>query len=55
MNLRGITFLIQNFLSQFDEDELYSNFKNFYNDVLDEFKSVGQVYQFKVSELELIL
>jgi len=33
---------------EFDEDELYSNFKSFYKDVLDEFKSVGRVYQFKV-------
>ena len=36
---------------QFDEDELYSNFKSFYKDVLDEFKSVGRVYQFKVSSI----
>ena len=40
---------------QFDEDELYSNFKTFYKDVLDEFKSVGRVYQFKVSEITNIL
>ncbi|XP_065056685.1 U2 small nuclear ribonucleoprotein auxiliary factor 35 kDa subunit-related protein 2-like isoform X2 [Rhopilema esculentum] len=33
---------------EFDEDELYSNFKDFYKDVLEEFRSVGQVQQFKV-------
>ena len=36
------------FCSQLDEDELYHNFKVFYRDVLEEFKGVGQVYQFKV-------
>lgn len=34
---------------EFEEGEIYDDFKQFYEDVLPEFKSVGQVIQFKVS------
>ena len=43
------------FLLQFDEDELYSNFKDFYKDVLEEFRSVGQVQQFKVILIVIVI
>eukprot|EP00794_Sanderia_malayensis_P011239 gene11239-12419_t len=33
---------------EFDEDELYQNFREFYKDVVSEFKSCGDLYQFKV-------
>ena len=42
-------------LLQFDEDELYSNFKDFYKDVLEEFRSVGQVQQFKVILIVILI
>ncbi|XP_029639367.1 U2 small nuclear ribonucleoprotein auxiliary factor 35 kDa subunit-related protein 2 isoform X1 [Octopus sinensis] len=34
---------------EFEEGEIYENFKEFYEDVLPEFKAVAQVVQFKVS------
>ncbi len=33
---------------QYDEGELYEQFRVFYNDVLPEFKMAGKVVQFKV-------
>ena len=35
--------------SQYDEGEMYEQFKVFYDDVLPEFKKAGKVVQFKVS------
>ena len=34
---------------QYEEGEMYENFRDFYNDVLPEFSKAGKIVQFKVS------
>ena len=41
-------FYFSDIVLEYEDSELYQQFKDFYEDVLPEFKNVGEVVQFKV-------
>lgn len=48
MALFVMIFAFPDISLEYDDEELYQSFKEFYNDVVPEFKKLGTIVQFKV-------